>query len=169
MGFLDNEKIIQEFKENFERTSVNIKDREEIEFSLLEEASEILGLLKKMKFHKHRNLEELETELFLEMGDFLWYYVANLKLNKKYSWEQIIRHITVEYDKYLLCNWNGTNKKVTDFVRIAETCSIGEFFSETMHFLKKETTQAENVEEQAGVQFTNIMRLNIIKLKNRYK
>jgi fructose 1,6-bisphosphatase len=50
MGFLDNEKIIQEFKENFERTSVNIKDREEIEFSLLEEASEILGLLKKMKF-----------------------------------------------------------------------------------------------------------------------
>ena len=89
MGFSDNEKIIKEFKENFDRTSINIKVREEIEFSLLEEAAEILGLLKKMKFHKHRDLEELETKLILEMGDFLWYYIANLKLNKKYNWECI--------------------------------------------------------------------------------
>jgi hypothetical protein len=66
---MNNEKL-EEFKNLFEFTSTFLKDREEIEFSLIEEAGEILGILKKMKFHKHRNLEGLTEKLILEMGDF---------------------------------------------------------------------------------------------------
>lgn len=166
MGFSDNEKIIKEFKENFDRTSINIKDREEIEFSLLEEAAEILGLLKKMKFHKHRDLEELETKLILEMGDFLWYYIANLKLNKKYNWELINVHINKEWNNFLDCRKIGTNKRVVDFVRVAETCNLGEFFAEIIFFFESENNK-KTIE--VGHTFTNIMRLNTIKLKERYK
>ena len=166
MGFLDNEKIIQEFKENFERTSVNIKDREEIEFSLIEEAGEILGILKKMKFHKHRNLEGLTDKLILEMGDFFWYYVANLKFNKKYSWELIERNLIKEWELYQVSEWIGTNKKIINFNRNIETISLGEYFAEITHFIRAETNEIGFV---LFYFFENVISKNIEKLKEKYK
>lgn len=156
----------KEFKNLFEFTSTFLKDREEIEFSLIEEAGEILGLLKKMKFHKHRNLEGLTDKLILELGDFFWYYVANLKLNKKYSWELIERNLIKEWEFYQKAEWEGTNKKIINFNRNIETISLGEYFAEVTHFIRVETNE-KNFE--LTYFFENIILKNIEKLTTRYK
>ena len=162
---MNNEKL-EEFKNLFEFTSTFLKDREEIELSLIEEAGEILGILKKMKFHKHRNLEGLTEKLILEMGDFFWYYVANLKFNKKYSWELIERNLIKEWELYQVSEWIGTNKKIINFNRNIETISLGEYFAEITHFIRAETNEKGF---ELFYFFENVISKNIEKLKERYK
>ena len=155
--------MILKFIKNLETTSELLEDREEIEFSLIEEAGEILGILKKMKFHKHRNLSGLIENLKLELGDFLWYYIANVKINKKYTKGKIKRFFKKEELFFYETRQNGSNKKIQDFNKNIEVISLGEYFAEIESFVQKEwATDFE-------INFEEIMKLNIEKTQKRYQ
>ena len=157
--------VQKDFIKVFEESRKLLFDTEEIEFSLIEEIGEILGLLKKMKFHKHRNLEGLTDKIILELGDFYWYYVANLRIIKKYSWEKIENHMLDQIDDYEKTVRLGTNKKVQDFNKNLDEVTIGSYFAEVVHFVKTEYDD----DFYPGKEWSLIISENIRKIKKRYK
>lgn len=157
--------VQKDFIKVFEESRKLLIDTEEIEFSLIEEIGEILGLLKKMKFHKHRNLEGLTDKIILELGDFYWYYVANLRIIKKYSWEKIENHMLDQIDDYEKTVRLGTNKKVQDFNKNLDEVTIGSYFAEVVHFVKTEYDD----DFYPGKEWSLIISENIRKIKKRYK
>lgn len=161
-SFLDVQK---DFIKVFEESSKLLTDTEEIEFSLIEEIGEILGLLKKMKFHKHRELKGLSEKIILELGDFYWYYVANLRIIKKYSWSKIEHHMLDQIEEYEKTVKIGTNKKVQDFNKNLDEVTIGSYFAEVIHFVKTEYDD----DFYPGREWSLIISENIRKIKERYK
>lgn len=156
--------LFKEFVEVFEKTSLNLKDKEEIEIALIEESGEIIGILKKMKFHKHRKIKDLDIEIIYELGDFLWYYIANLKINKKYDWGKIYKNIMIQTKKFQEFKENGTSRKIQDYNRNIENEQIGEYFAEVLNFVKIEYDEYFVI----GDDFQIIIEENIKKLKKRY-
>ena len=154
--------MILKFLKNLTKTSELLKDREEIEFSLIEEAGEILGLLKKMKFHKHRILPNLTTDLKLELGDFLWYYIANVKINKGYNDRKIEVFFINEEQIFFETKVTGTNKKIQDCNNNISMVSLGEYFAEIENFVRVE------FDPEFKINLNEIMKLNIKKTKARY-
>lgn len=78
LSILDSELLIKEYIEKQGLTSVE-NMQNETKIALIEETGEILGVIKKIQFHKHRDREELKNKLSEEIGDYIWYLVQFAK------------------------------------------------------------------------------------------
>lgn len=162
----------------FEKQGLTARENMELEtlISLLEETGEVIGVVKKLQFHQHRNKEELKIKLEEEIGDLIWYLTQYSKENNSTEiWKDSLKTYLLltelnlddneNIDKSMFLLSKNLMKRMLEIVE--DEFKLKHFFRKSFNEILTAITFLISFYKLSSLE--SILEKNIEKLSKRYK